>query len=135
MTSDATPVKPPSAWRLWENPVFLRYCRSRLRKRGLVPSLIIFVVFSAFAYLITPMAFRRFDEGRMQLKEFMEKEAAKNPSAKKTLDRFLAIHASESTLGPGVSADGHHSAAGHPGAYSFCDRHRPGGGRHDHGAG
>lgn len=89
MTETPTAVKPPSAWRLWENPIFLRYGRSRLRKRGLVPPLIIFVVLAAFAYLITPMAFRRFDEGRMQLKAYLEEQAAKNPAAQRNLETFL----------------------------------------------
>jgi hypothetical protein len=57
----ATPpkVRPPSAWRVWENPIFRRYCRSRLRARGLFSWMLITVILSAFFYLIVPMSSER----------------------------------------------------------------------------
>ena len=36
------------AWALWSNPIFLRYCRSRLRARGLGVVLLIAVIISSF---------------------------------------------------------------------------------------
>lgn len=36
------------AWRIWDNPLFLRYCRSRLRPRGLGVSLLITVLIAGF---------------------------------------------------------------------------------------
>ena len=41
MTSQTAKLNPPPAWKLWDNPVFLRYCRSRLRLKGLLPSLLL----------------------------------------------------------------------------------------------
>ncbi len=44
-------VHPPSrhpAWKIWSNPVFLRYCRSRLRPRGLGVWLLIVILISGF---------------------------------------------------------------------------------------
>ena len=35
-------------WRIWENPIFLRYCRSRLRLRGLGIALLITLLIAAF---------------------------------------------------------------------------------------
>ncbi|MGA0853470.1 MAG: hypothetical protein ACO3RK_01500 [Luteolibacter sp.] len=37
-----------AAWRIWENPIFLRYCRSRLRLRGLGIALLITLLIAAF---------------------------------------------------------------------------------------
>ena len=37
-----------SAWRLWENPIFRRYCQSRLRLRGLGVALLLTVLFAGF---------------------------------------------------------------------------------------
>ena len=37
-----------SAWRIWENPIFRRYCQSRLRLRGLGVSLLIMVLVAGF---------------------------------------------------------------------------------------
>ncbi len=36
------------AWKLWQNPIFRRYCRSRLRARGLGVSLLIAVLIAGF---------------------------------------------------------------------------------------
>ena len=43
-----TPDERHSAWKLWENPIFLRYCRSRLRIRGLGITLLITVIIAGF---------------------------------------------------------------------------------------
>jgi hypothetical protein len=37
-----------SAWKAWENPIFRRYCQSRLRLRGLGVSLLIIVLIAGF---------------------------------------------------------------------------------------
>lgn len=42
-----TPVR-HQPWKLWNNPIFLRYCRSRLRPQGLVISLLISILISGF---------------------------------------------------------------------------------------
>ena len=42
------PVVRHSAWKLWQNPVFRRYCRSRLRLRGLGVSLLLAVLIAGF---------------------------------------------------------------------------------------
>ena len=42
---------PPSrhpAWKIWSNPVFRRYCRSRLRPQGLGVSLLVTVLIAGF---------------------------------------------------------------------------------------
>jgi hypothetical protein len=41
------------AWRLWDNPIFRRYCRSRLRLRGLAVSLLITLLFAGFIVALT----------------------------------------------------------------------------------
>ena len=43
----ATPASHP-AWKIWENPFFLRYCRSRLRLRGLGISLLVTALIAGF---------------------------------------------------------------------------------------
>jgi hypothetical protein len=51
-----TSVSPPSrhtAWKPWANPIFRRYCRSRLRPRGLFISLLIVVLLAGFLFSIT----------------------------------------------------------------------------------
>jgi hypothetical protein len=54
MTSTGTPA-PPSPlpfWKIWANPIFRRYCRSRLRPRGLGISLLITLIIAAFLFFI-----------------------------------------------------------------------------------
>ncbi|WP_035615136.1 hypothetical protein [Haloferula sp. BvORR071] len=41
-----------AAWSLWSNPIFLRYCRSRLRPRGLGVWLLIVVLIASFITLM-----------------------------------------------------------------------------------
>jgi hypothetical protein len=41
------------AWRLWDNPIFRRYCRSRLRPQGLAISLLITLLISGFIVALT----------------------------------------------------------------------------------
>lgn len=50
MTHEASIVPPirHSAWKPWENPIFRRYCQSRLRARGLGVSLLITVLIAGF---------------------------------------------------------------------------------------
>lgn len=87
MTDSAASIKPPSAWRLWENPIFRRYCRSRLRAKGLAPALILTIVFSAFAWLITPMTAARSDEWRLRNMERMRQMAEKDDESKERYQR------------------------------------------------
>ena len=89
--TDAAKVSPPAAWRLWANPIFRRYCRSRLRARGLLPSLIVTLVLASFAYIITPMVIERTSEGRIQYHQYMEQEAQKSEQGKKNFDRYMEI--------------------------------------------
>ncbi|HEX5175438.1 MAG TPA: hypothetical protein VFV83_00330 [Chthoniobacteraceae bacterium] len=49
--NDQTSAAPPlrhRAWKVWANPFFIRYCRSRLRSRGLGISVLIVVLFAGF---------------------------------------------------------------------------------------
>lgn len=46
-TSPAKPITHP-AWRLWDNPIFRRYCCSRLRAKGLGVSLLLTVLIAGF---------------------------------------------------------------------------------------
>lgn len=76
---EAARVKPPAAWRLWENPIFRRYSRSRLRGARFMGTLLITVLLSAFAYLIVPIGAERVDEGRQRTRAFIEKQIRKHP--------------------------------------------------------
>ena len=40
------------AWKVWSNPIFLRYCQSRLRPRGLGVSVLITVLITAFVFFM-----------------------------------------------------------------------------------
>ncbi|MGC4016235.1 MAG: hypothetical protein QM755_17190 [Luteolibacter sp.] len=51
-----SPSRPHAAWRFWDNPIFRRYCRSRLRPRGLVVSMLITVLIAGFLFAITRSA-------------------------------------------------------------------------------
>ncbi len=48
--SQATPPpdRPVPVWKLWANPIFRRYCRSRLRPQGLLISLLVVVLLAGF---------------------------------------------------------------------------------------
>ena len=49
----------PAAWRVWENPIFARYCQSRLRLRGLGIALLITVLIAGFIVaLVTSIGVR-----------------------------------------------------------------------------
>lgn len=50
MTAEALPAKPTrhSAWNVWANPIFRRYCQSRLRLRGAGISFLVIVLISGF---------------------------------------------------------------------------------------
>ncbi len=64
MTDSPDKLRPPPVWRLWDNPILLRYVRSRLRMKGLLPGLLLTVIISAFAFLIAPMSSERMEENR-----------------------------------------------------------------------
>lgn len=53
--SSKSPAKPPicHAWALWKNPIFLRYCRSRLRPTALAVSLLISLLIAGFFFQMT----------------------------------------------------------------------------------
>ncbi len=89
--TDAAKVSPPSAWRLWENPIFRRYCRSRLRARGLMASLIITLVLACFAYIITPMGVERSSEWRKQVQVELKREAWKGEAEQKRYDQSMEM--------------------------------------------
>lgn len=42
-----------SSWKIWENPIFRRYCQSRLRLRGLGVALLIAVLISGFLFFMS----------------------------------------------------------------------------------
>ena len=44
----SAPFTPHATWRLWDNPIFRRYCQSRLRVRGLGIWLLIVVLVAGF---------------------------------------------------------------------------------------
>ncbi|OYV05632.1 MAG: hypothetical protein CFE26_10565, partial [Verrucomicrobiales bacterium VVV1] len=51
-----TSVSPPSrhaAWKPWANPIFRRYCRSRLRPRGLGVWLLVTVLMAGFLFFFS----------------------------------------------------------------------------------
>src|SRR5262245_24415857 len=87
MTDRAVAMKPPPAWRLWDNPIFRRYCRSRLRAKGLTTALLLPVIFSAFAYLITPMSYERTDEFRTVAEQQMRERAPWNEQERQRYER------------------------------------------------
>jgi len=47
MTASPAPLKHP-AWRIWDNPIFRRYCCSRLRMKGLGVGLLLTVLIAGF---------------------------------------------------------------------------------------
>jgi hypothetical protein len=51
---NANPESPRHAgWKIWENPIFRRYCRSRLRLRGLFVALLIAVLVAGFIFFMS----------------------------------------------------------------------------------
>ena len=61
-----TRLRPPAAWKIWNNPIFRRYCRSRLRSRGLGVSLVLTLVITGFIYLLVPAINKRWNERKTQ---------------------------------------------------------------------
>jgi hypothetical protein len=61
-----TKLKPPAWWQIWNNPIFRRYTRSRLRARGLGVSLVITLVITGFIYLVVPAFNKRMDDKMSQ---------------------------------------------------------------------
>jgi hypothetical protein len=84
--TESVRCSPPPAWKLWENPIFRRYCRSRLRFRAVMVTLLLTVILSSFAYLITPMLTERMDEQRIRFRAIMEQEALKSGAGRRNLE-------------------------------------------------
>jgi hypothetical protein len=55
----------PPAWKIWANPIFRRYCRSRLRPRGLSVWILLSLLISGFLFFMFRQASLRFE--RMDL--------------------------------------------------------------------
>ncbi len=53
MSTPAPTTKSAPVWALWANPIFRRYCRSRLRPRGLGISLLITLIIAGFLFVLT----------------------------------------------------------------------------------
>lgn len=53
LTSPTAPPTRHAAWNLFGNPIFRRYCRSRLRLKGLAVSLLVVVLLSGFFVALT----------------------------------------------------------------------------------
>lgn len=49
-SSEARPPVRHRGWKIWENPIFLRYCRSRLRLKGLGVGILVTVLVAGFVY-------------------------------------------------------------------------------------
>ena len=47
------PASLPPVWKLWANPIFRRYCRSRLRPRGLGVALLVTLMVAGFFFFMT----------------------------------------------------------------------------------
>lgn len=94
MTDSPAKLKPPPAWRIWDNPIFLRYTRSRLRMKGLLPWLLLTVIFSTFIILIMPITSQRLEEVRMKnsadTREHVERLIRENPRARARIEHDWA---------------------------------------------
>ncbi len=53
MASALIAAGPAPAWKLWRNPIFRRYCRTRLRPRALGVALLITVLVAGFAFAMS----------------------------------------------------------------------------------
>jgi len=53
MTRTPEPASLPPVWKLWANPIFRRYCRSRLRLRGLGVALLVTLMVAGFFFFMT----------------------------------------------------------------------------------
>ena len=89
MTDSPAKLYPPSAWRVWENPIFRRYTRSRLRMKGLLPGLLLTLILAVFWSLITPILTERSDEGRQRWRQSMEERAQRSPEHRKMLEQQM----------------------------------------------
>ena len=45
--------QPPASWKIWRNPIFRRYCQSRLRLRGLGVALLIALLIAGFIFFMS----------------------------------------------------------------------------------
>jgi hypothetical protein len=50
--NEASPANRHPWWKIWDNPIFRRYCRSRLRLRGLGVALLISVLIAGFLFFM-----------------------------------------------------------------------------------
>ena len=96
MTDSPPPaaLRPPPFWQIWNNPIFHRYCRSRLRARGLGVSLIITLVITGFIYLFVPAFNKRKDDKRFQnwmQSELRQAQRSKNADAAKFAEKAAAV--------------------------------------------
>ena len=78
-----------SAWNLWRNPIFRRYCQSRLRPRGLAIWLLITVLISGFisvmSYVLAVQQHERLDRNAL-----FEAERDRAPVIDKSLEKSQA---------------------------------------------
>lgn len=62
---DSSPATTPTvrhpAWKVWANPIFLRYCRSRLRPRGAGIALLITLLVAGFSVALSTSIGTKFD--------------------------------------------------------------------------
>ena len=59
---EASKRKQQPVWALWANPIFRRYCRSRLRPKGLAVMLLLTLILAGFFFgLFRAMAMHEFD--------------------------------------------------------------------------
>lgn len=55
----ATQIDQPSAWKIWQNPIFVRYCRARLRRVGFGAWASIVLVLTGFVFFMSFLAPQR----------------------------------------------------------------------------
>ena len=84
-TSPAKPITHP-AWRVWDNPIFRRYCCSRLRPRGLGVSLLLTVLIAGF------MVAMAYSTGVSMATRAAEGILGANPSAALDIEALTAKH-------------------------------------------
>ncbi len=47
---DTPPLTQPPVWKLWQNPIFLRYCTARLRPKNIAISVLVWLIFVGFCF-------------------------------------------------------------------------------------
>lgn len=94
-------LNPPPAWRVWDNPVFLRYRRSRLRMKGLLPGLLLTVIYCTFVVLLATVTADRATDFRpqsrrgqaelLQMERHLQQAEHLDPGHRQQLERQLEI--------------------------------------------